>query len=114
MGLGLSIVRWIAAFHGGEIRVKSRLGEGTEVRFFDIKCSKKHQTSESFRKFQVSGVFLLVHFRKLINACLQFFIGRNIVAHLSVVEFFVGNHIKVTGSGQTKQDCFFFSGFLTL
>lgn len=33
MGLGLSIVRWIAAFHGGEIRVKSRLGEGTEFRF---------------------------------------------------------------------------------
>ena len=33
MGLGLSMVRWIAAFHGGEIRVKSRLGEGTEFRF---------------------------------------------------------------------------------
>lgn len=34
MGLGLSMVRWIAAFHGGEIQVKSRLGEGTEFRFF--------------------------------------------------------------------------------
>ena len=33
MGLGLSMVRWIAAFHGGEIQVKSRLGEGTEFRF---------------------------------------------------------------------------------
>lgn len=29
-GLGLSIVQWIVSLHGGQIDVKSRLGEGTE------------------------------------------------------------------------------------
>ena len=28
-GLGLSIVQWIAKSHGGEIKVKSQIGEGT-------------------------------------------------------------------------------------
>lgn len=32
-GLGLSMVRWIVKAHGGQIRVTSRLGEGTEFSF---------------------------------------------------------------------------------
>lgn len=32
-GLGLSMVRWIVKAHGGQIRVISRLGEGTEFSF---------------------------------------------------------------------------------
>ena len=30
-GLGLSIVKWIATLHGGEIRVESKLGKGTKM-----------------------------------------------------------------------------------
>ncbi|MBQ9518637.1 MAG: ATP-binding protein, partial [Firmicutes bacterium] len=33
MGLGLSMVRWIANVHGGEITVDSTLGEGTVFKF---------------------------------------------------------------------------------
>ena len=31
-GLGLSLVRALAALHGGEMRIQSRQGEGTVVR----------------------------------------------------------------------------------
>ncbi len=33
-GLGLSMVKWIVQAHGGEITVRSRLGEGTEFLFW--------------------------------------------------------------------------------
>ena len=33
-GLGLAMVKWIVKEHGGEITVRSRIGEGTEFTFW--------------------------------------------------------------------------------
>lgn len=33
-GLGLAMVKWIVKEHGGEITVRSRIGEGTEFSFW--------------------------------------------------------------------------------
>lgn len=51
--------------------------------------------------------------RDSVKTCLQIFVGRNIIAHLTIVIFAVSHHIKVSGSGQTKDDRLFFPGFFT-
>ena len=42
MGLGLSMVKWIAECHGGTITVKSELGKGSVFTFSMPKTSKQH------------------------------------------------------------------------
>ena len=44
----------------------------------------------------------------------QFLICRNIVLHNAIVEFLVGNHIKVSCTGQAKYDILYFAGLFTL
>ena len=54
----------------------------------------------------------LFHLGQLVQAGLQFFVSGNIIRHFSVVELFVGHHVKVAGAGETKDDGLFFPGFL--
>ena len=52
--------------------------------------------------------------RQLAEAGVQFLIRGNVVRHLSVVELFVGHHIKVSRTGQTEYDGLFLAGLLAL
>ena len=51
----------------------------------------------------------LFYFRKSGAAGGQFFIRRNVVVHLSVVEFLVSHHIEITGSGKSEYDGLLFA-----
>ena len=51
--------------------------------------------------------------RDSVKTCLQIVVGRNIIAHLTIVIFAISNHIEISGSGQTKDDRLFFPGFFT-
>lgn len=62
----------------------------------------------SFRLFGSSVLsFLSVpypssHLRQTIESWLQIFIRRNIITHLSIMEFLISKHIKISRSGQTE------------
>ena len=45
---------------------------------------------------------------------MQVGIGGDVVAHLAVMEFLIGHHVKVAGAGQAKDDGLFLSGLLAL
>ena len=49
-----------------------------------------------------------------VKALLQVGIGGDVVAHLAIVELIVGNHVKVAGAGQAKDDGLFLAGLLAL
>ena len=49
-----------------------------------------------------------------VKALLQVGIGGDVVAHLAIVELFVGHHVKVAGAGQAKDDSLFLAGLLAL
>ena len=49
-----------------------------------------------------------------VKALLQVGIGGDVVAHLAIVELLVGNHVKVAGAGQAKDDGLFLAGLLAL
>ena len=49
-----------------------------------------------------------------VKALLQAGIGGDVVAHLAIVELLVGNHVKVAGAGQAKDDGLFLAGLLAL
>ena len=78
-------------------------------RFGNISTGSKYQYASTLA--YVSAIFTPP------SAALQIpcklFIGRNIVCHLSIVKLLICNHIKIAGSGKSKNDSLFFSGFFT-
>ena len=49
-----------------------------------------------------------------VKALLQVGIGGDVVAHLAVVELFIGHHIEIAGAGETEDDGLFLAGLLAL
>ena len=41
-------------------------------------------------------------------------VGGNIIVHFAVVEFFIGNHVEITRSGETEYNGLFLAGFFAL
>ena len=56
----------------------------------------------------------LLHLRQLGQRFFQFFVCRNIIAHLAIVKSLISHHIKISRSGQAEYDILLFSGFLAL
>ena len=48
------------------------------------------------------------HYGKFITINSQFFIRWNVIVHIAIVEFFICNHIKISGACKTKYNRFFF------
>lgn len=53
--------------------------------------------------------FIAGKFGDAVKAGLQISIRGNVIAHLAVMEFFIGNHIKIAGAGQPEEYGFFLS-----
>lgn len=53
--------------------------------------------------------FIAGKFGDAVKAGLQISIRGNVIAHLTVMEFFIGNHIKIAGAGQPEEYGFFLS-----
>ena len=54
-GLGLSIVKGLARLHGGEVEVRSRVGEGTRVTVrMPLDCERRHAPAP-LRKIERPG-----------------------------------------------------------
>lgn len=77
------------------------------------RCTDLYNTANQWSaiNFHYSLFHISRKFRNTVKTDLQFRIGRNLIRHLSVVEFLVGNHIKISGSGQAEYNGFFFAGF---
>ena len=52
--------------------------------------------------------------RKAVEAFLQFLVGRDVILHTPFLIGRIRSHIKISGTGQTKQNCFAFAAFFTL
>ena len=55
--------------------------------------------------------FCLVHFGEFGKPSGQVFVGGDVVGHFTVVKAFVGEKVKISGTGKTEYDNLFFSGF---
>ena len=78
-------------------------------RFGNISTGSKYPYTSTLA--HVSAI--LLHLRQPCKSHCKLFIGRNIVCHLSIVKLLICNHIKIAGSGKSKNDSLFFSGFFT-
>ena len=64
--------------------------------------------------FQVCIPVDLFNLGQFGDGCRDLLVGRNLVAHLAVVVFLVGNEIKVAGAGQTEDNGLLLTGLLAL
>ena len=60
----------------------------------------------------LSARSVLSELRELFKAFGDFLIGGNVIVHLSVMEFLIGNEVEISCTGQTEDDRFFFAVFL--
>ena len=66
------------------------------------------------QSFCNTHILYLLNLGQIHKAFCQFLVGGLVVLHFSVVELFIGIHIKVARTGQTKDNGLFLAGFLTL
>ena len=62
-------------------------------------------------------MFLVQLFRqdgKRSKSFFKIFIGGQVILHDAVIVLLIGNHIKIAGTGQTKEDDLFLARFLAL
>jgi len=56
----------------------------------------------------------LRHLRQSCKSSLQILLSRNIISHHTVVKLLIRHHVKISGTGQTKDDGLLLTGLLAL
>ena len=75
--------------------------------------NNKSPLSAILRKGAFFALFLNAgDFRQFVEADLQIFVGRNVVAHCAVHKRGVSGHVEIAGAGKAKQNRLGFAGFL--